>query len=68
MYVCLCVCVCVPQARVDPARGTPRNATLLTMGTAGILALFFDIEVLAELVSIGTLVVFAMVCAGVLFR
>ena len=38
------------------------------MITAGLLALLFDIEVLAELVSIGTLVVFAMVCSGVLFR
>ena len=34
------------------------------MLTAGTLALFFDIEILAELVSIGTLVVFAMVCSG----
>ena len=38
------------------------------MITAGVLALLFDIEILAELVSIGTLVVFAMVCSGVLFR
>ncbi|KXZ55292.1 hypothetical protein GPECTOR_3g428 [Gonium pectorale] len=38
------------------------------MFTAGFLALFIDIELLAELVSIGTLVVFCSVCAGVLFR
>ena len=38
------------------------------MCTAGLLALLFDIEILAELVSIGTLVVFSAVCAGVLFR
>lgn len=38
------------------------------MTTAGLLALFFDIEQLASLVSIGTLVVFTMVCSGVLFR
>ncbi len=44
------------QARVSPASGTPRNATFLTMGTAGCLALLLDIELLAELVSIGTLV------------
>ncbi|KAJ9530705.1 hypothetical protein QJQ45_014868 [Haematococcus lacustris] len=55
-------------AQVDAASGTPRNATYLTMFTAGILALFLDIEVLSELVSIGALVVFTMVCAGVLFR
>lgn len=48
--------------------GTPINATFLTMCTAGVLALLFDIEQLAKLVSIGTLVVFTMVCAGVVFR
>lgn len=56
------------QARVNPSTGTPRNATFVTMFTAGLLALLFDIEVLAELVSIGTLVVFTMVCGGVLYR
>lgn len=61
-------CLNDAQARINPARGTPHNATVITMFTAGFLALFIDIELLAELVSIGTLVVFAMVCAGVLFR
>ncbi|GLC37891.1 hypothetical protein PLESTM_000660300 [Pleodorina starrii] len=55
-------------ARVHPVRRTPTNATLVTMFTAGFLALFIDIELLAELVSIGTLVVFCSVCSGVLFR
>ncbi len=64
-----CSCGLLPaQAKVNPATGTPRNATFLTMCTAGVLALFLDIEMLSELVSIGTLVVFAMVCLGVLFR
>jgi APA family basic amino acid/polyamine antiporter len=40
----------------------------VTMFTAGLLALLFDIEILSELVSIGTLVVFAMICCGVVFR
>ncbi len=35
---------------------------------AGVLALLVDLEVLAELVSIGTLFVFCMVAAGVLWR
>jgi len=56
------------QARVNERTGTPINATFLTMCTAGVLALLFDIEQLAKLVSIGTLVVFTMVCAGVVFR
>ncbi|KAG2448496.1 hypothetical protein HYH02_006387 [Chlamydomonas schloesseri] len=55
-------------AKVHPTRGTPVNATFVTMFTAGFLALFIEIELLAELVSIGTLVVFCSVCAGVLFR
>eukprot|EP00198_Chlamydomonas_reinhardtii_P000349 XP_001689684.1 cationic amino acid transporter 2 [Chlamydomonas reinhardtii] len=55
-------------AKVHPTRGTPVNATYVTMFTAGFLALFIEIELLAELVSIGTLVVFCSVCAGVLFR
>ncbi|GIL65842.1 hypothetical protein Vafri_19483 [Volvox africanus] len=55
-------------ARVHPVRGTPVNATIVTMFTAGFLALFIEIELLAELVSIGTLVVFCSVCSGVLFR
>jgi hypothetical protein len=38
------------------------------MCTAGVLALLFDIEILAELVSIGALVVFTMVNCGILFR
>jgi hypothetical protein len=40
-------------ARVRQASGTPVNAQLVTASTAGVLALLFDIEVLAELVSIG---------------
>jgi hypothetical protein len=43
----LAVCV---QARVSPSTGTPRNATFITMGTAGLLALVFDIEVRAGVV------------------
>lgn len=44
------------------------NATLVTMVTGGVFAMLFDIEVLASLVSIGTLFVFCTVCAGVLMR
>ncbi|GAX78790.1 hypothetical protein CEUSTIGMA_g6227.t1 [Chlamydomonas eustigma] len=55
-------------ARVSERSGTPVNAAKVTMITAGLLALLFDIDVLAELVSIGTLVVFAMVCSGIIFR
>ena len=42
-------------ARVHPKLGTPANATAFTGITTGLLALLVDIDILAELVSIGTL-------------
>lgn len=54
-------------AAVSERTGTPIRAALLTGGLAAALALVVDIGVLAELVSIGTLYVFSMVCGGVLF-
>jgi basic amino acid/polyamine antiporter, APA family len=48
-------------AKVSDKTGTPVNATLFTMCSAGAFALILDIEVLASLVSIGTLFVFFMV-------
>jgi amino acid transporter len=36
-------------------------------GIASILSLFFDIETLSDMVSIGTLLAFTIVCASVLF-
>ena len=60
----------LPQwlAVVNERTGTPINATAVTGACAGALALLVDIGVLAELVSIGTLYVFFLVCCGVLFR
>ena len=55
-------------ARVHPKFGTPANATAFTMLTTGTLAAIVDIEILAQLVSIGTLAVFGAVCAGLLAR
>lgn len=55
-------------AQVHETRGTPVFATAVTAVTAGLLSFLFDIEILAELVSIGTLFVFACVCAAVLWR
>ena len=53
-------------AKVHPRFGTPANASAFTGVTTGVLALVVDIEALAELVSIGTLVVFGSVCASLL--
>jgi len=55
-------------AKVHETRGTPVFATAVTAVTAGLLSFLFDIEILAELVSIGTLFVFACVCGAVLWR
>lgn len=55
-------------AEVSPKTKCPLRATLLTGGLAASLALVLDIDVLAELVSVGTLYVFYAVCAGVYYR
>ena len=53
-------------ARVHPSYGTPWLATVLTGGIAMVLAGLLPIGLLGELVSIGTLLAFTIVCAGVL--
>ena len=54
-------------AHVHPTTNCPLVATLVTGGCAALLALFLDINILAELVSVGTLYVFYAVCAGTYF-
>jgi len=53
-------------AKVHKDYRTPHVATLITGGIASLMAGLFPIGILAELVSIGTLVAFVMVCASVL--
>jgi len=53
-------------SRVHPVFRTPHITTLLTGGTAMVISGLFPIGFLGELVSIGALLAFAMVCAGVL--
>jgi basic amino acid/polyamine antiporter, APA family len=53
-------------SRVHKEYRTPHVATLITGGVASLMAGLFPIGILAELVSIGTLVAFVMVCISVL--
>ena len=54
--------------KVHPSLGTPVNASAFTGASVAALALTVDIETLAQLVSIGTLAIFAGVCAALLVR
>lgn len=53
-------------AKMHPKFGTPSTSTILTGAFAMCVAGIFPIGVLGELVSIGTLFAFAVVCIGVL--
>ena len=52
--------------KVHPVYRTPHVATLITGGCAAVIAGILPIGLLGELVSIGTLLAFVMVCLGVL--
>jgi APA family basic amino acid/polyamine antiporter len=53
-------------ARVDPRTRTPAFMTLVTGAVIAVLTLIVPLDVLLDLVNIGTLTAFAIVCAGVL--
>ena len=53
-------------AAVHPRFQTPWKSTLLTGALVGVMAALLPIDVLSELVNIGTLLAFAIVCAAVL--
>jgi APA family basic amino acid/polyamine antiporter len=68
LLVCLGEDRHLPKALADvrPANGVPRNALLLAGGTAALVAGFFPVALLGELISAGTLLAFGAVCASVI--
>jgi len=54
-------------SKVNPRRRTPWAGSLITGLFAGLMAGLFPIGLLGELVSVGTLLAFAMICAGVVY-
>jgi APA family basic amino acid/polyamine antiporter len=58
----------LPQyfAKIHPKYGTPHITTWITGISCAIIAGLFPLNVLGELVSIGTLLAFSLVCGGVL--
>jgi len=53
--------------RVNPKTRTPVWGTVITSFCAGIVGGLFPISVLGELVSMGTLLAFGLICAGVMY-
>jgi APA family basic amino acid/polyamine antiporter len=53
-------------AKVHGKRGVPQNATIFACIVTAIIAGLFPLHVLSELVSIGTLLAFAVVCISIL--
>lgn len=53
-------------AKIHPKYGTPAKTTMVTGIIAAIVAAVFPIGILGELVSIGTLLAFVIVCVGII--
>lgn len=52
-------------SKVSPKHGVPHNATIFASIVTGLIAGLFPLHVLSELVSIGTLMAFTIVCISI---
>ncbi|XP_062119492.1 cationic amino acid transporter 6, chloroplastic-like [Humulus lupulus] len=55
-------------AKVHPSTGTPMNATLFLGFCTASIALFTDFDIVVQMISIGTLVVFYLVANALIYR
>ncbi|KAG6519413.1 cationic amino acid transporter 6, chloroplastic-like [Zingiber officinale] len=55
-------------AKVHPSTGTPINATIFLGICTACIALFTDLQVVIEMISIGTLLVFLLVANALVYR
>ncbi|XP_020216901.1 cationic amino acid transporter 6, chloroplastic [Cajanus cajan] len=55
-------------AKVHPSTGTPLNATLFLGVCTAFIALFTELDIIIELVNIGTLLVFYLVANALIYR
>ncbi|CAO2837873.1 unnamed protein product [Amaranthus hypochondriacus] len=55
-------------AKVHPSTGTPMNATLVLGICTASIALFTDLDIVLEIISIGTLLVFYLVANALIYR
>lgn len=52
-------------SKIHPSHGVPHNATIFASIVTGLIAGLFPLHVLSELVSIGTLMAFTIVCISI---
>ncbi|XP_057475959.1 cationic amino acid transporter 6, chloroplastic-like [Actinidia eriantha] len=55
-------------AQVHPSTGTPLNATLFLGFCTASIALFTELQIVLDLINIGTLIVFYLVANGLIYR
>lgn len=52
--------------KVNEKTGVPMEGTIITGLISALIALFFDLDILLDMISIGTLLAFTVVCGGII--